>query len=129
MLRIQHCLDNRFTGSGDVVSLTGRPRSTLQKHFIELIYFRGFVNLRAIVRLEVLCKLKKIQLIGIRSRDLPVCSLVPQPTTLPGHLTRAVAASMLKWIVRQLNPNLVVSRSVQRVGSHWCHLTHTWGAT
>jgi hypothetical protein len=31
------------------------------------------------MRLEGLGKLKKIHLIGIRSRDLPACSIVPQP--------------------------------------------------
>jgi hypothetical protein len=36
------------------------------------------------VRLEELAKLKKkIHLIGIRTRDLPACSIVPQSTTLP----------------------------------------------
>jgi hypothetical protein len=36
----------------------------------------------AIVRLERLGELKKIHLIGIRTRDFPACSIVPQPTTL-----------------------------------------------
>jgi hypothetical protein len=36
------------------------------------------------MRLEGLGKLKKSNdLIGIRTRDLPACSVVPQPTTLP----------------------------------------------
>jgi hypothetical protein len=35
------------------------------------------------VHLEGLCEWKKIHLIGTRTRDLPVCSIVPQPTTLP----------------------------------------------
>jgi hypothetical protein len=35
------------------------------------------------VRLEGLGQLKQIHLIGTRTRDLPVCSIVPQPTTLP----------------------------------------------
>jgi hypothetical protein len=35
------------------------------------------------VRLEGLGQLKKIHLIGIRTHNLPVCSIVPQPTTLP----------------------------------------------
>jgi hypothetical protein len=35
------------------------------------------------VRLEGLGKLKKTHLIGTRTRDLRVCSIVPQPTTLP----------------------------------------------
>jgi hypothetical protein len=35
------------------------------------------------VRLEGLGKLKEINLIGTRSRDLATCRIVPQPTTLP----------------------------------------------
>jgi hypothetical protein len=35
------------------------------------------------VRLEGLGKLKKVHLIGTRTRDLPACSIVSQPTTLP----------------------------------------------
>jgi hypothetical protein len=35
------------------------------------------------VRLEGLGKLKKIHIIGTRSRDLPACSIVPQRTALP----------------------------------------------
>jgi hypothetical protein len=43
-----------------------------------------------IVQLEELDKLKKIHLIWTRTRDLPACSIVPQPTTLP---TRVEAGS------------------------------------
>jgi hypothetical protein len=35
------------------------------------------------VRLEGLYQLKKIHIIGTRSRDLPACSIVPQATTPP----------------------------------------------
>jgi hypothetical protein len=35
------------------------------------------------VRLEGFGKLKKMHLIGTRTGDLPACSLVPQPTSLP----------------------------------------------
>jgi hypothetical protein len=37
--------------------------------------------------------LKKIHLIGTRTRDLPVCSIVPQPTTLPRHIMVKILAS------------------------------------
>jgi hypothetical protein len=38
----------------------------------------------ALVRLEGLVKLKKYSdVIGFRTRNLPACSTVPQPTTLP----------------------------------------------
>jgi hypothetical protein len=39
---------------------------------------------RAVVRLEGLDKLEKFSdLIGIRTHDLPACSIIPQPTALP----------------------------------------------
>jgi hypothetical protein len=33
LLRIPHCLDNRFTDGGKIISLTHRPRSTDQKYY------------------------------------------------------------------------------------------------
>jgi hypothetical protein len=55
-----------------------------QKDFLALISVTGCGNPRAIVQLEGLGKLKEFnQLIGTRNRDLPACSIAPQPSTLP----------------------------------------------
>jgi hypothetical protein len=46
-----------------------------------LISVSGRVNLRTIMRVERLGKLKKINNnIGNQTRDLPSCSILPQPT-------------------------------------------------
>jgi hypothetical protein len=44
---------------------------------------------------------KKIHLIGTRIRDLPTCSIVPQPTTLPRALNKV--ATFFYWTDTDLN--------------------------
>jgi hypothetical protein len=50
--------------------------------FLLLIFARGWIDPRAIVRLEGLGKLKKSTSSGTQTSDLLACSIVPQPTTL-----------------------------------------------
>jgi hypothetical protein len=75
MLGIPHCLDNRLTDCGKVVSPTRRPSSTPQKLFfllLVLISVKDCANPNGLLRPEGISKLKKfIHLIGSRTRDLP----------------------------------------------------------
>jgi hypothetical protein len=41
MSRVPHCLDNRLTDGGEVVSLTLQPHSSPQKHFLVLVSVTG----------------------------------------------------------------------------------------
>jgi hypothetical protein len=59
-------------------------RALTPGRFLVLISVRGWADPRATVRLEGLGQLKKkIHLIGTQTSDLPACSIVPQPNTLP----------------------------------------------
>jgi hypothetical protein len=58
----------------------GRALHPPPGRFLVLISVRGTVKSRDIVRLEGLDKLENFNdIIGNRTRDLPACSIVPQP--------------------------------------------------
>jgi hypothetical protein len=85
MLRIPHCLDNQLTDGGKVVDSTHWQRSTSQKHDFSAFdthFCQRLSKPQGQVQPEGLGKVKKINdLIGSRTRDLPICSIVPQPIT------------------------------------------------
>jgi hypothetical protein len=48
------------------------------------------------MRMEGLCKLKKIYLIGTRTHNLPACRIVSQPTMIPcAYVFREYAVQIL----------------------------------
>jgi hypothetical protein len=80
--RLSHFLDNRLTDDGEVISLTRQPSCIRRKipstHFCwRLSRHQGDNAAGRIRRTE-----KPSDLIWSRARDLPACSIVPQPTTL-----------------------------------------------
>jgi hypothetical protein len=75
--RLPHFLDNRLTDGGEVVSLTRRPPFTPPGRFLVLISVRGWVDPRAIVRLEGLGQLKNpMTSSGIEPAAFRICSIV-----------------------------------------------------
>jgi hypothetical protein len=84
MLRIPRCLEIRLTYGYEVVSLTHRLRFIAQKPFffmfLVLISVRGSVNLKDLVRLEILGKLKQNSL---TFSGLQPATFRYVPTTLP----------------------------------------------
>jgi hypothetical protein len=85
MLMIPHCHDNQLTDGGNVVIPKHHTRSSPQKYYFSVpaTHFSYKMSKpQGLVRRKGLGKLKKIHLIGSRTRDLSACSIVPY-TTLP----------------------------------------------
>jgi hypothetical protein len=83
MSRLPHFLDNRLTDSGEVVSLMRwlpiSPRKFSGTHFCWRLSRPQSHSVAGRIRSTE----KSNDLIGNRTRDLPACSIVPQPVTLP----------------------------------------------
>jgi hypothetical protein len=83
MPRLPHYLDSRVTDGGKVVRLTHRPLFTPQEDpwYSFLLEAESTPGHSAAGRIRSTEKAN--DLTGNRTRDLPVCSIVPQLSTLP----------------------------------------------
>jgi hypothetical protein len=104
-----------YTDGGEVVSLTRRPPFP-PGIFLVLISVRGWVDPQGHSAAGKIRSIEKSNdLIGNRTRDLPACSIVPQPTTLP----RAGNWSFYDYIVMwQQSELLTVSLNKPQTNKH-----------
>jgi hypothetical protein len=82
-LRLPHFLDSQLTDGGEVVSLVRQPSFTPKKIPVTHLCYESesIPGHRAAGRIRSIEKSN--DLIRNRNRDLPACSMVPQPTMLP----------------------------------------------
>jgi hypothetical protein len=80
--RLPHFLHNRLTYGGEAVSLPRQPPFTPGR-FLVLISVKMLSRPQGHSAAGRFTSTEKSNDIANRTRDLPVCSIVPQPTALP----------------------------------------------
>jgi hypothetical protein len=122
--RLPHFLDNRLTVIGEVVSLTSRPPCARRKipgtHFCYRLSRSQGHCAAGTIRLNE----KSNYHIGNRTRDLPACSIVPQPTTRPRAphcIYKKIKAGAKTLLTMGLDGGEVIS-----VPSKWAYAPGKW---
>jgi hypothetical protein len=110
--RLQHFLHSRLPDGGEV-SLTCR-HPLPPGRFLVLISVRGWVDPRASAAGRIRSIEKSNDLIGNRTRDLPACSVVPQPSTLPR--APALYSAQTNWARSGIAITLAL---ILRIGSEY----------
>jgi hypothetical protein len=134
MFRIPHCLDNRFTDGGDVVSLKHQPRSTPYKHCSSVSgthFCSGLIKPQGLVLPEGLIKLKNMYILADISGVTRVF-IHPNLLSDKGTYTHSYISKYTKHIHKILIhiyiviyvPSLVeIAPGVPRDMYVWCHLS------
>jgi hypothetical protein len=93
-----------------------------------LISIRGWVNLRAIVWLEGLGKLKKSTSSGTQTNKLPACSIAPQPITLSCASVLLCHTNLMESCFQEmlLNFSLIFSFTMDYSGWVWRKIRFAW---
>jgi hypothetical protein len=127
--RLPRFLDNRLTDTDEVFSLMRWPAFTPRKipgtHFCSgLSRYQDYSAAGRIRSIK-----KSNDLIGNRTRDVPACSVVPEPTTLP----RATLLVRNLWVNAFLDQSMKIQKGgpyslrcrCERVGSRsYCQTTY-----
>jgi hypothetical protein len=97
-----HFLDTRLTDGGKFVSLTGRQPLTIHEDSLHsfLLEAESISGPQCAAAGRIKSIEKSSDLIGNGTRDLPACSVMGQPTTLPRVPESIIPLNLLNWSLK-----------------------------